>query len=68
MSAPEPAPDTLLKATPLEYQASLLGACVLFLGVGALIASYLDGFREVLIIAGALAHGWGMYRIRRRSR
>jgi hypothetical protein len=68
MSAPEKTHPLIVQATPLEYQASLLGACVLFLGLGALAASYLKGLSELLILVGIGVHGWGMYRIRRRNR
>jgi hypothetical protein len=68
MSAAEKTPPPIVQATPLEYQASLLGACILFLGLGALVAPYLNGFGELLILVGIGVHGWGMYSIRRRNR
>jgi hypothetical protein len=68
MSAPEKTHPPIVQAMPLEYQASLLGACVLFLGLGALAAPYLKGLSELLILVGIGVHGWGMYRIRRRNR
>jgi hypothetical protein len=68
MSAAEKTHVPIVQATPLEYQASLLGVCVLFLGLGVLAAPYLKGLSEVLIIVGVGVHGWGMYRIRRRNR
>jgi hypothetical protein len=68
VSAPPNVAPPTLAATPLEYQASLLGACVLFLGLGALAAPYLRDVSEILVIFGVGVHGWGMYRIRRRNR
>jgi hypothetical protein len=68
VSAPPNVAPPTLAATPLEYQASLLGGCVLFLGLGALAAPYLKDLSEILVIVGVGVHGWGMYRIRRRNR
>jgi hypothetical protein len=68
VSAPPTVGPPTMAATLLEYQASLLGASVLFLGLGALAAPYLKDLSEILVIAGVGAHGWGMYRIRRRNR
>jgi hypothetical protein len=68
MSGREPDRSAIVKATPIEYQASLLGACVLFLGLGVLAEAYLKSFGEILVIVGVITHGWSMYRVRRRNR
>lgn len=39
---------------------SALGAGVLGTGIGVLLASYLSSYGLVLLIVGALVHGWGM--------
>jgi hypothetical protein len=68
MSGQEPNSPAIVKATPIEYQASLLCACVLFLGIGVLAAAYLKSFGEILVIVDVITHGWSMYRVRRRNR
>jgi hypothetical protein len=68
LTAPQRESSPIVRATPLEYQASLIGACILFLGLGAIAAPYLQVVSELLILVGIVAHGWGMFRIRRRNR
>lgn len=38
-----------------------VGALVLGLGLGALLAPYLSGVAVIVLAIGALMHGWGMF-------
>lgn len=60
--------DPGMKASTAEYQASLFGSVVIGLGVGVLVASFVPTWLgAVAILLGVLVHGWGMYRIYKRS-
>ena len=55
--------EKLNKAAPSELMAWMFGAGVLGLGIGALLAGYIRQFALWIILAGAIIHGWAMYRI-----
>jgi len=57
----------LTRATYLEWQASLFGACGIALGLGILFEKYLLNIAPFLIIIGIILHGWGMYKIHKRN-
>lgn len=57
----------LTQASYIEYQASLFGAGGVALGLGALFPQYLQPIAFILILAGSVMHGWGMYRIHQRN-
>jgi hypothetical protein len=58
----------LRRATLLEWEASLFGACFIAFGLGVIFAEMARDFSYPLILIGIASHGWGMYRIHRRNR
>ncbi len=60
--------EKLTKAKYVEWEASLFGACLIALGLGAMFANYLEPFILWLIIIGVILHGWGMYQVHIRNR
>ncbi|MEK7096195.1 MAG: hypothetical protein AAB896_02835 [Patescibacteria group bacterium] len=56
--------NDVIKAKYSVWQASLLGACAIALGLGVLLANYIsDTFAWLLIVVGVVTHGLGMYRM-----
>lgn len=60
--------ENLRKAKYNEWLGSLLGACLIALGLGSLFAESLKPIVWWLIVAGVLLHGWGMYKIHQRNK
>ncbi len=59
--------ERMVRPSSAEYQASLYGAVIGSLGVGTVLAQYLQGFAWWLVLVGVILHGWGMYRVYRRK-
>jgi len=59
--------EKFTKATMLEYEASLFGACFFSFGLGAMFAKFGKPYASILILVGAVLHGWGMYKIQKRK-
>ena len=51
-----------------DYLASLFGASIVAFGLGVLLADYFSDAVWLLIIAGTVLHGWGMYGTHVRNR
>lgn len=49
-----------------DYLLSLAGACVLSFGAGSLVADQLGDAAWLVVFAGAVMHGVGMFRSHRR--
>jgi hypothetical protein len=60
--------DSLRKATTLEWQASIFGACFIAFGLGVLAASYFRSWTLWIIVLGVISHSWGMYKIHQRNK
>ncbi len=58
-----PMKDKITKATYLEQQASLFGACFVAFGLGVLFANYFQSIALMIILIGIILHSWGMYKI-----
>lgn len=56
-----------MKAKYSEWQASLFGACGIALGLGALLASYIEPWALWLILLSTIMHAWGMFSIHKRN-
>jgi hypothetical protein len=50
-----------------EWLASLLGACLIALALGAWLHNVIDAAIWVVLIAGVALHSWGMYASYRRN-
>ena len=56
------------RATVFEFQSSLAGAYFLSFALGTILTEYVPhSIAFVVLLAGVVMPGWGMYRIRRRS-
>ena len=53
--------DKLYVAQYGEWLASLLGACFIAFALGMIFVQYFRGLTWMVLIAGILLHGWGMY-------
>lgn len=60
--------EKLTHASYLEYEATIFGACGIALGLGALLAAYIQSVALWLILLGAVVHSWGMYKIHKRNK
>ena len=55
--------EKLRKAKPYELQLWMLGAGLLSFGFGAVFAGYLQNLAWLIVLIGAVIHGWAMYKI-----
>jgi hypothetical protein len=60
--------DTLRKATTVEWELSIFGACFIAFGLGVWLASYFRPWAFWIMLIGIIGHGWGMYKIHQRNR
>ncbi len=58
----------LVKATPLENQASIFGAGFIGFGLGVLLATFVGKWGVAVMLLGIVMHAWGMFKTHRRSR
>lgn len=57
----------LTKVKYTEWQASLFGASLVAIALGAWMHDWLDRFIWPILIVGILLHSWGMYKMYRRN-
>lgn len=60
--------EELTKASYLEWQASLFGACFIAFGLGAMFSNFAQSFTGWIIVAGIALHSYGMYKIHQRNK
>lgn len=60
--------EKLTRARYSEWLASLLGACLIAFGLGALLTQFFSpAFLYWLILVGIGSHSWGMYKTHLRN-
>lgn len=55
--------DKFTKANPIDLQIWMLSAGIIGLGMGLLLAKYLEPYAEFLLIIGVVAHISSVYKI-----
>lgn len=65
---PQDGDSDIRQATVFELQSSLIGAYFLSFALGTMLTRYVPhSIAFVVLLAGVVMHGWGIYRIRRRN-
>lgn len=59
--------EKLVSAKYSEWQASLFGAIFVAFGVGVLLQRFVSPWAWLIIILGAVLHGWGMSKMYKRN-